>query len=165
MTSGRHFDPPVAPGVIRCRIKCKNECDIFNGFAFPKELEDLVSHCMFHHRKEAVVNGIFRHDPVECDGWEVLHGIARFGTQVAYSVRDGNMAAMRLGIVRGYDAFTRYNKPGVKLKIEITGSSDFGVVIGKVITVEHLERIVVLREPEPSVPSALHTVRARGIDR
>src|SRR6185437_810747 len=96
---------------------------------------------MFHHEASGVLRGVFRHDPVECDGWEVLNGVARVGSEVSYAVRDGNIAAMRLGIVRDYTIGKRYSRMFARLKVEVTGSSEFGVVYGKIVPLEHLARI------------------------
>lgn len=128
-----------------CRIPCESSCEVFLGPRFPRVLRRANTHCMFHHRQEAISAGFFRHDPVACDGWSILNGIAHLESSVAYAVRDGNMAAMRMGIVRGYTvSHPTRGRPKVKLKIEMTGSSDFGVIYGRVVSVETLERIVLI---------------------
>lgn len=79
----------------------------------------------------------------------VLNGWAHIGDTVAVAVRDGNLAAMRIGTVEGFtEGKGRYGRPGVvKMLLKVVMSGDFGgPSAGKVVRLEKIDRIAVCRQ-------------------
>ena len=78
---------------------------------------------------------------------EVLNGEARVGDTVALAVRDGNLAAMRLGVVESFsERKPRYGDPKPVMRIRVFRTSGFGdTSVGRVISVECFDRIAVVR--------------------
>lgn len=87
---------------------------------------------------------------------EVLNGTIRTGDTVAYSVRDGNLAATRIGRVVGITVRKTVFAPVPIVKIHVTQSSDGNT--GQTVAIEKLSRIVKLAGGEPSVPDGSRLV-------
>ena len=76
---------------------------------------------------------------------KVLNGEVTGGDTVAYAVRDGNLAVMRIGRVVRFSERRAFGHSIPVMHIRIITGSDFGTpVSGAVVRVEHFERIVKL---------------------
>lgn len=76
---------------------------------------------------------------------KVLNGLVYTGDTVAYAVRSGDLAGMRIGRVSGFAVRKASNRETPVMLIEIASGSDFGTPVrGKIVRVEHFERVVKL---------------------
>jgi hypothetical protein len=77
-------------------------------------------------------------------GVSVLNGLVYPGDMVAYAVRDGNLAAIRIGRVTGSRMRKSFGRDILVLRIRVTQISDFGSIPGKEVGIEKLDRVVKL---------------------
>lgn len=83
------------------------------------------------------------------DSVKVLNGVAKVGDTVAVAVRDGNQAAIRVGVVTGFtERKQEWYRTGAeavtRMKIRVTHTSS-AYHAGREIGVEMFDRVVIVQ--------------------
>lgn len=81
----------------------------------------------------------------------VLNGTARVGDTVAFAVRDGNQAAMRMGTVLGFETrYTWNDEPYRRMKVRVSLSSGYSNSTSAreyTAGIEKFNRVVLICDP------------------